>query len=65
MEVDWYELVALQLELEVEVVHVLVWLVPLLKLNLTVIVSGTRTLPHVLVMLTVARNRHLLLVASS
>jgi hypothetical protein len=63
-DADTYELLAVQLELLVEVAQVLLSLVPLLKLNLTVIVSGTRTLPHALVMLTVARIRHAVLVAS-
>jgi hypothetical protein len=61
---DTYELVAVQLELLVEVAQVLFSLVPLLKLNLTVIVRGTRTLPHALVILTVARNRQFVFVAS-
>ena len=63
-DADTYELVAVQLELLVEVAQVLFSLVPLLKLNLTVIVRGTRTLPHGLVIFTVARNRQFVLVAS-
>ena len=64
IDVGLYELLAVQVELPVAVLHVLVSLVPLLKSNLTVTVSGTPMVPTLFDRVTAARNRQLVLVAS-